>query len=405
MTDTQRSGAGPLSSVTGKGPVGAEGGSTAPVDEPVDGPTEASGGAAVTTAPTETGPPPGERTEGDTAVAAPVGPTVIDPVAPARGEEERLSSGPVMLGTIKRRVTVSLDGREVRVPEDTTILGALHAEGTPEQADTPTLCWAPNMDPINACRVCVVEVEGSRTLVPSCARKCEDGMAVRTDTEKVRHSRRMVLELLTSSVDMDRASSDVQRWIQEYGVDAARYGPPAEPAAAGERDRRHPGHHHAPDGATAATVAQPVKVDNDLYVRDYSRCIMCYKCVNACGTDAQFTFAIAAAGRGFDARIATEFDAPLPDSACVYCGNCIGVCPTGALVSRREHDLRETDDWHPEEETVTTTICSFCGVGCNLELHVQQNEIVNVTSPSDHSVTHGHLCIKGRFGFQHVQNT
>jgi len=147
-----------------------------------------------------------------------------------------------------------------------------------------------------------------------------------------------------------------------------------------------------------------VKIDNDLYVRDYARCIMCYKCVNACGTDAQFTFAIAAAGRGFDARIATEFNAELPESACVYCGNCIGVCPTGALKSVREHELREADDWHPDQEVVTTTVCSFCGVGCNLELHVQQGSIVNVTSPADHSVTHGHLCIKGRFGFQHVQN-
>ncbi len=388
---------------TGKGPAGPGGGSSAPVDETIDGADEAVGGAAIGTA-LEEGPPPGERTDGDTHPSSPVGPTVIDPAAPTRTPEERLSSGPVMLGTIKRRVTLQLDGREVRVPEGATILDALHDEGTPAQADTPTLCWAPNMDPINACRVCVVEVEGSRALVPSCARKCEDGMEVRTDTEKVRHSRRMVLELLTSSVDMDRASADVQRWIREYEVDATRYGPPAPPAAAGERDRRHAGHHDAPDGATAATVQQPVKIDNELYVRDYSRCIMCYKCVNACGTDAQFTFAIAAAGRGFDARIATEFDVDLPDSACVYCGNCIGVCPTGALKSVREHELREADDWHPEEETVTTTICSFCGVGCNLELHVQQNEIVNVTSPSDHSVTHGHLCIKGRFGFQHVQN-
>jgi predicted molibdopterin-dependent oxidoreductase YjgC len=214
----------------------------------------------------------------------------------------------------------------------------------------------------------------------------------------------MVLELLASSVDMSQAGADVARWMQDYGVDADRYGPPAPPAAAGERDRRHAGHHHAPDGSHAETVAQPVKVDNDLYVRDYSRCILCYKCVKACGTDAQFTFAISAAGRGFDARIATEFDAELPDSACVYCGNCIGVCPTGALKSVREHELREADDWHPEEETVTTTICSFCGVGCNLELHVQQGSIVNVTSPADHSVTHGHLCVKGRFGFQHVQN-
>jgi predicted molibdopterin-dependent oxidoreductase YjgC len=307
----------------------------------------------------------------------------------------------IMLGQIRRLVSITVDGREVRVPEDATILDALHAEGTPEQADTPTLCWAPNLTPINACRVCVVEVSGSRVLVPSCARKVEQGMVVRTDSEKVRHSRRMVLELLASSADLSQASADVQRWMAEYGVDAGRYGPPA---AGGDRDARHPGHHAPPDGTTAETVAQPVKVDNDLYVRDYARCILCYKCVKACGTDAQYTFAIAVAGRGFDARIATEFNKDLPESACVYCGNCIGVCPTGALKSVREHELREAGEWRPDEETVTTTICSFCGVGCNLELHVQRGRIVNVTSPSDHSVTSGHLCIKGRFGFQHVQN-
>ena len=315
-----------------------------------------------------------------------------------------MTSAPVMLGRIRRMVTVSLDGVEVKVPEGSTILDALREQGSPEQIDTPTLCWAPNLTPVNACRVCMVEVEGSRVLVPSCARAVEDGMQVRTDSEKVRHSRRMVLELLASSVDLSQTEPDVRRWMAEYGVDADRYGPPAPPAAEGERDTRQAGHHHAPDGSTAATVAQPVKVDNDLYVRDYARCIMCYKCVKACGTDAQFTFAIAAAGRGFDTRIATEYNAELPDSACVYCGNCIGVCPTGALKSVAEHELREAGEWDEGDETVTTTICSFCGVGCNLELHVQHNTIVNVTSPSDHSVTHGHLCIKGRFGFQHVQN-
>jgi predicted molibdopterin-dependent oxidoreductase YjgC len=306
----------------------------------------------------------------------------------------------VMLGRIRRMISLTLDGMEVRVPEGSTILDALHEQGV----ETPTLCWAPNLTPINACRVCMVEVEGSRVLVPSCARAAEDGMVVRTDSERVQHSRRMVLELLASSVDLSQTDPSVQRWMAKYGVDAHRYGQPAATAAEGERDARHAGHHHAPDGSTAATVAQPVKVDNDLYVRDYGRCIMCYKCVKACGTDAQYTFAIAAAGRGFDTRIATEYNAELPDSACVYCGNCIGVCPTGALKSVAEHELREAGEWDEPNETVTTTICSFCGVGCNLELHVQHNQIVNVTSPSDHSVTHGHLCIKGRFGFQHVQN-
>ncbi|MPZ65495.1 MAG: Fe-S-binding domain-containing protein [Pseudonocardiaceae bacterium] len=306
----------------------------------------------------------------------------------------------VDLGTIRRLVELTVDGEQVRVPEGSTILDACRAQ----DIETPTLCYAPNLTPVNACRVCVVELEGARTLVPSCARPVEDGMVVHTDSERVRHSRKMVLELLDSSVDLSQSGEDVDRWKDQYGVDAGRYGPPAAPAAAGERDARHAGHHEIPDGSTAATVAQPVKEDNDLYVRDYGRCIMCYKCVEACGTDAQNTFAIAVAGRGFDTRITTEFAVELPDSACVYCGNCIGVCPTGALKSVSEHELREAGQWDPDDETVTTTICSFCGVGCNLELHVQHNQIVNVTSPTDHSVTHGHLCIKGRFGFQHVQN-
>ena len=110
------------------------------------------------------------------------------------------------------------------------------------------------------------------------------------------------------------------------------------------------------------------------------------------------------AGRGFDARIATEFDAPLPDSACVYCGNCIAVCPTGALMFRSEHELREAGAWDEVRQAQVDTICPYCGVGCNLTLHVQDDAIVKVTSPDDHDITRGNLCIKGRFGYQFVQN-
>ena len=126
----------------------------------------------------------------------------------------------------------------------------------------------------------------------------------------------MVFELLASSVRMDRSDADVLGWMDHYG---------ARPERMGARDE-------------IATVAQPVKVQDDLYVRDYERCILCYKCVEACGDDAQHTYAIATAGRGFDAHISTEFDVTLPDSACVYCGNCIGVCPTGALVFKTDDD-------------------------------------------------------------------
>ena len=301
--------------------------------------------------------------------------------------------------TISRTVELEIDGEPVRVREGTTLLEACRARGT----EIPTLCYGETLTPVNACRVCVVEVEGSRVLVPSCARKAEDGMVVKTDSERVRHSRKMVLEFLGSSVDLS-TTPNAERWSQDYDARPERYGPPAPPAAAGERDHAQAGHHHAGDGQTAATVAQPVKIDNESYVRDYSKCILCYKCVEGCGSDWQNTFAIAVAGRGFDARIATEFATPLPESACVYCGNCIAVCPTGALMFKSEYDMREDGSWDEDAQTVTETICSYCGVGCSLELHVQDNEIVKVTSPLDHSVTHGNLCVKGRFGYQYVQN-
>jgi predicted molibdopterin-dependent oxidoreductase YjgC len=151
-------------------------------------------------------------------------------------------------------------------------------------------------------------------------------------------------------------------------------------------------------------MQQPDKVDNDLYVREYSKCILCYKCVDACGEQWQNTFAIQVAGRGFDSQISTEFAVELPESACVYCGNCVEVCPTGALSFKTEYDMRAEGTWDESRQTETTTVCTYCGVGCNLTLHVQDNEIVKVTSPHDHSVAHGNLCIKGRFGFQHVQS-
>ena len=174
------------------------------------------------------GPDVGERAaEYREADAGPVGPTAVDPVAPTDRLRSSRSRRAGDARSIARMLTLTVDGAEVRVPEGATILDALQTGR--RRADTPTLCWAPNLTPINACRVCMVEVEGSRVLVPSCARKVEDGMVVRTDSEKVRHSRRMVLELLASSVDLSQASADVQRWMREYGVDAAALRP-ARPA-------------------------------------------------------------------------------------------------------------------------------------------------------------------------------
>jgi predicted molibdopterin-dependent oxidoreductase YjgC len=303
----------------------------------------------------------------------PVPPILLDPPA-------RPSRTPVAPPEPERAaIELTIDGVAVSVPAGSTILDACRAQGI----DTPTLCYLENLTPVNVCRVCVVEVTGSRVLVPACSRRVEAGMDVQTDSDRVRLSRRMVLEFLGSSVDLSTAPSALE-YIDRYGAEPDRYGEPAEPAAAGERDAQEAGHHHAPPIDTAQTVGQPVKVDNELYVRDYSKCILCYKCVEACGEDAQNTFAIAVAGRGFDARISTEAAVPLPDSACVYCGNCIGVCPTGALMFKSEHDMRAAGTWDEDAQTVTETICPYCGVGCSLELHVQDNEIVKVTHRSIH---------------------
>ena len=203
-------------------------------------------------------------------------------------------------------------------------------------------------------------------------------MAVLTDSDRVRLSRRMVLEFLASSTDVS-AAPELRRYAARYGADPDRY------------------------GASRQTVEQPLKTDNELFVRDYSKCILCYKCVEACGADAQNSFAIAVAGRGFEASISTEFDVELPQSACVFCGDCIGVCPTGALLFKSEHDLRQAGRWDESKQRTTDTICPYCGVGCTLTLHTQDDEIVKVSSPQDQEITDGHLCIKGRFGWQFVQ--
>lgn len=299
----------------------------------------------------------------------------------------------------ERRVELTIDGRTVRAREGETILDACRSL----EIDTPVLCFVENLPPVNVCRVCVVEVEGSRTLVPACSRKVEPGMIVHTDTPRVRLSRKLVLEFLASSVDLSLCER-ADDYIKRYEVDPARFGAVDRGLAAEDRDSARAGRRRECEPGAVATVAVPVKIDNDLYVRDYSKCILCYACVNACGEDAQNTFAIAVAGRGFDARISTEFAVPLPDSACVYCGNCIGVCPTGALMFKSEFDMRAAGTWDESRQERVDTICPYCGVGCVLTLHTQDNQIVKATSPLDSDVTNGHLCVKGRFGWAYVQN-
>ena len=291
-------------------------------------------------------------------------------------------------------ISISIDGHPVTVTEGTSILEACEMLGV----DTPALCHMDTLEPAYACRACVVEV-GEGALIPACARNVEESMEVATTSDRVTRSRRLVFELLGSATSVQWTSGETGRWAEQLGVATDRFG---SAAAESERPLPHPGHHPPASAAVAATVREPVKIEDDLYVRDYSACILCFRCVDACGEQHQNTFAIATIGRGFDTRISTEFDASLPESACVYCGNCIAVCPTGALVGRTQWDLRQADQWDPSRQETRRSVCGYCGVGCNLEVTTQDGRIVEVTSPRDHDVTLGNLCVKGRFGWQFV---
>jgi len=270
-------------------------------------------------------------------------------------------------------VSIDINGQSVLAPVGSTILDACRKNNI----DVPTMCFLETLSPFNACRLCVVEVAGSRTLVPSCSREIEGGEEIITESERITNTRRTLYEMYASTVDLSLADVDTVRWMDHYNVDPERFG--------------------------AFEAMRDVKVQDDLYIRDYDKCVLCYRCVAACGTEAQNTFAIDIVGRGMSSEISTEYDITLPDSACVYCGNCIGVCPTGALMFKSEYDMREAGTWDEDRQTITTTICSFCGVGCSLDLHVQDNRVVKVTSPLDHDVANGHLCIKGRFGYAYLQ--
>jgi NADH dehydrogenase/NADH:ubiquinone oxidoreductase subunit G len=208
-------------------------------------------------------------------------------------------------------VTLTIDGQTVTAPAGTTIHQAARQIGI----DVPTICYHDHCTANALCRVCVVEVEGARVLAPGCIAQVADGMKVHTRNERVERSRRTILEMLGSAVDLSDAP-EIQRMAGDYRADFERFG---------EGERR----------------AYPVFDDNPMYVRDYSKCILCWRCVQVCAEDAQYTFAINFEGRGFETRIGTFFDKPMPETTCVFCGQCVGVCPTGALKSKREWLLEQ----------------------------------------------------------------
>jgi NADH dehydrogenase/NADH:ubiquinone oxidoreductase subunit G len=197
------------------------------------------------------------------------------------------------------------------VPAGTTILKAAATTGI----EIPTICYHDACTANGLCRMCVVEVQGARLLQPACIVPVAEGMQVTTRNARVDRSRRTILEMLDSAVDLTEAPA-IQAQMASYAADPARF-PDAE--------RRDP----------------PLIDDNPMYVRDYAKCILCWRCVQVCAEDAQYTFALSFDGRGFETQIGTFFDKGMPETTCVFCGQCVGVCPTGALKSRREWLLEQ----------------------------------------------------------------
>ncbi len=208
-------------------------------------------------------------------------------------------------------VTLTIDQQVISVPANTTILKAAQQLGV----TIPTLCYHEYCTANALCRICVVEVQGARTLIPACIAKVSDGMQVVTRSERIDRARRTLLEMLAASVDLSEAP-DVLALMAEYGAAADRF-PDAEP--------RQPA----------------VLDDNPMYIRDYAKCILCWRCVQVCAEDAQYAFAINFSGRGYDTQISTFFDRPLPETSCVFCGQCVGVCPTNALKPKRQWLLEQ----------------------------------------------------------------
>ena len=197
-------------------------------------------------------------------------------------------------------VKITIDGQEIEVPDGATILEAAEQAGL----EIPVICYHEATTANGLCRVCVVDVNDGRILQPACVAECQNEAHIETRNERVVRSRRTILEMLNSAVDLSEAP-EIQEMMDDYTADRQRF-------ADGQR-REHP----------------PID-DNPFFMRDYSQCVLCWRCVQVCAEDAQYTFALTLGERGFNTHVATVFDISMTDSPCVFCGQCVGVCPDGS---------------------------------------------------------------------------
>lgn len=291
---------------------------------------------------------------------------------------------------------IVINGNELPIEPGETILDVARRG----HIDIPTLCHLKGTTPTGACRICVVEVKGARTLLPACSTPATPNMVVRTESPDVVASRKEILRLMLSSGNHNCAvrGRDDSDWTQfQLGVEKDDGSEELCPVWGDCRLQDLAYRYQVTGEGFQGTPARyPMETVNPFIVRDFSRCILCGRCIQACN-EVQVNNAISFGYRGAATKIIAAGDRPLKDSDCVFCGECVQVCPVGALV---EKDVR----YHvrPWETQQVRTTCSYCGVGCQMYLHVRDNRVVKVSGVEDEVPNLGSLCVKGRFGFDFI---
>jgi predicted molibdopterin-dependent oxidoreductase YjgC len=295
--------------------------------------------------------------------------------------------------------TMIIDGREVSFSPGETILEVAQRN----HIHIPTLCYLKGASPTGACRVCVVEVKGAKDLVASCAAPAAPGMEVLTESRRVVEARRLNIELLLASGDHNCLVKDagLDQWTDFQLKAMEEEGHKGICPAYGDCRLQELAimYRARADRFPPAETPYPLETDNPFIVRDFSRCILCGRCVQACN-EIQVNNAISYGYRGAKSKIVAKGDFPLVDSDCVFCGECLQVCPVGALVPKRELGVEGP---RQEAEKVRST-CPYCGVGCQIYLHVRDGRVAKVTGVEEVGPNRGSLCVKGRFGSDFIHH-
>ena len=294
--------------------------------------------------------------------------------------------------------TLIINGRELAFESGETILQVAQRNGI----EIPTLCYLKKASPTGACRICVVEIEGSRALSPACSMPAASKMVVRTNSPNVLEARRMILALLLQSGHHNCAIGS--------GKDKEWTGLQLETESYDQSEELCPVHSMcklqayaykyqvSTEGLVRREPKYPLETVNPFILRDFSRCIMCGRCVQACN-EVQVNLAISYGYRSGSSKIVAAGDRPLINSDCVFCGECVQVCPVGALIAKSNRF--EARPW--EIKGIRTT-CPYCGVGCQMHLHVKDNRVYEITGVEDVGPNYGSLCVKGRFGYDFIHD-